>query len=175
MDHSLSSPLLAASPHPIQNRDDNFQRSCSESQTHITSSTISVHLFLQDRRFSPSRRLAVDLEVPITAVSKDSHDRVHILVADLFSKLQSSFARIQGAYLYTQPFGRVNINWWFTTAPAIISTPHYLDPSYGQRFAEWTNGQLTDAVFDPSTLRLSADHRLTIFLDKVRLFLCNVI
>ena len=53
-------------------------------------------------------------------------------------------------------------------APAIISMPHYLNPSYSHRFSEWTDGQLPDAVFEPSTLRLSADHRLTIFLDKVR-------
>lgn len=59
----------------------------------------------------------------------------------------------------------------FITAPAIISTPHYLDPSYSQRFAEWTDGQLPDAVCNPSNLRLSADHRLIIFLDKVRLIL----
>lgn len=105
VEHLPATPSLSAPPHPTPNYDNNSQQShTAKSQTHTSSSTICIHLFLQDRRFSPSRRLAADIEVPITAVIKDAHDRKHILVADLFSKLQCSFARIQGAYPYARPF-----------------------------------------------------------------------
>ncbi len=57
--------------------------------------------------FSPTRRHAADLELSTTAVNKDSQDCEHILAADLFSKLQSSYARIQGAYLFIQSFVQV--------------------------------------------------------------------
>lgn len=67
-------------------------------QQSVTHDSIIIHLFMQDRRLSVSRRLAADLEVPSTAARKGNGDHTFISASQVFSKLQRSLSAIEGEY-----------------------------------------------------------------------------
>ncbi|KAF8956108.1 hypothetical protein BDZ97DRAFT_1764080 [Flammula alnicola] len=107
-----------------------------------------IHLFLQDRRFVPSRRCAVDLEVPVT-LGAGPHNRHSVSASEVLSRLQDTLSVIR--------------------APAILSCPHYMDPNYPQYFAQWADGRLEDCAFNPSLLYLSGENKLIVYVDKIQI------
>lgn len=126
---------------------------------------LSLEIFVEDHRYSPTRKDAVEVTVPILSLEKEHR----VSTKDIISRLQETNAGLTGKIVILPFFFYTNVDTiYIGIGPLNVSFPHRTKPEFKICFLKNFKpaSPLDDARFQPDKISIS-DSQILLHVEQV--------